>query len=79
MSEELSRALADDPEVRRLVSATGPIRSWTVSPEGVEGPYVPTREEWLEGVHDVLRADAELVAAEARVLVESLQKGGTGA
>lgn len=77
MSEDLGRALAQDPAVQSLVAqATGPIPSVAASPEGVEGPYLPTPDEWIQGVRHALQDRAELVEAQIIAVAELL--GGAG-
>jgi hypothetical protein len=79
MSEDTSRGLASDPVARdRVMQATGPVDSVTASPEELDGPYVPSPGEWLEGVRHALRDRAELMEAHATAVAELLTGGGKG-
>ena len=78
LSEELGRAVARDPAIRDLVAqATEGVPSVTASPEGVDGQYVPTPDEWIQGVRDALQDRAELMEVHAFAVAELLG-GGKG-
>jgi hypothetical protein len=77
MSDERSRLLADSPEFQALMK-NAPMGGIVSGGEGHDSPYVPTPEEFMEGVRQVLQANAALAEVQAQLVTEELREADRG-
>jgi hypothetical protein len=61
----------DDPEFLRFIGSDGFPGSFAV-PEGHEGPYLPSPEQFAQGVRAALEAAMRTVRARAKAVDEQL-------
>lgn len=76
MSKESIRDdLANEPALRRAIQEMGePVLGLGAIPEGHEGPYHPTPDEFLQATRRVIEANAELAELRAELAIENLRQ-----